>query len=298
MAKKKKNKSLDYITYLFSIGILFILRKLPVRLSRGLCISLGRIAYRLDKKHREMSVNNLKMSFPEKSEKEIIELSLKVFENLGRTLFDYARIPAINRDNYKDYFEFEGTEYLSEALEKKKGILFVTAHLCCWEMLSASNFLYGALHVVAKDIRNSYIDGYVKRLRNRNNVTVIPARDSIRRIMKVLKRGGFVYTLMDQYTKKREAELVDFFGRRAATGYFPALLALRMDITVIPTFIRRNGEDKYKIYYLKPFDIIKTGDRKKDLVDNTQAFTKVIEDEIRKSPEEWFWVHNRWKGGA
>jgi KDO2-lipid IV(A) lauroyltransferase len=254
------------------------------------------MAYRLDKKHRLMAVNNLKMAFPDKSEQQINELSLKVFENLGLTLFDYSRLPVINRDNFKSYFEFEGMEYVDEAIDKKKGILFITAHLCCWEMLSVCSFLYGALHVVAKDIHNSYIDAYVKELRGKNNVSVIPARNSIKEIIKILKNGGFVYTLMDQYTKKHEAELVDFFGRKAATGYFPALLALKLDMTVIPTFIKRTGECKYKVSYMSPFEIIKTKDRKKDTRDNTQVFTKLIEDEIRKNPEDWFWVHNRWKG--
>jgi KDO2-lipid IV(A) lauroyltransferase len=296
MGKNKKGKSSDFITYLLFTGILSILRRLPKKLARSFCVKLGRAAYKLDKKHREITINNLKMAFKEKSDDEILDISRKVFENIGATIFDYALIPAINEDNFQDYFEFEGTEYVKDALDKKKGILFISGHLCCWEMLSCQSFLFGGTSVLAKDLHNRYVDNYVKKIRSKNDVQVIPTRHSVGRVIKILKNGGSVYTLLDQNTRRHEAVFVDFFDRKAATVYFAALLALKLvDISIIPTFVKRDGEFKYKIYYLEPFEIIRTSDRKKDILDNTQALTKIIEDEVRKKPEDWFWVHDRWK---
>jgi KDO2-lipid IV(A) lauroyltransferase len=295
MGKRKKGKRSDFLVYILVMVILFVLRIIPKSLSRAFCIGLGKLAYKLDKKHRELSVNNLKMAFPEKSDDEILDISRKVFENLGATLYDMAIMPKINERNYKKYFEFEGEEHLREALNRGKGILLISGHLCNWEMLSAHCLNSDWTSVLAKDIHNEYFNGYIKRARKNKKTHFLPVRSSVGKVIKILRAGETVTTLIDQHAHAHEAVMVDFFGRKASTGKFMALLSIKLDITILPMFVKRVGKYKYKHYYLEPVKITKTGDRQKDILDNTQTLTKVVEDEIRKRPEDWLWVHNRWK---
>lgn len=296
MAKKKKGKSSDYIVYLLLLSVMLVLRLLPKTLAKWLCIKLGLLVYRIDKKHRALAVDNLKKAFIDKSDNEILDICRKVFENLGRILFDYSRIPLIDSNNYSDFFEYEGVGHLKDAQKNKKGILLLSAHLCCWEMLGAHNFICtDSASVIAKDLHNKRVNGYVKKMRGRFGGNVIATRDSVRQVMKILNGSGTVCALIDQYAHKHEAINVEFFGRSASTHYFAALIAQKLDIAVIPMFLSRVGDFKYRIKYQKPCEITRTGDRKKDLHDNTQIFTKVIEDEIRSRPEDWLWVHKRWR---
>ncbi len=297
MAKKKKSKRSDYIGYLLFKTILFALRSLPLALSRCFCVKLGRLAFKLDKKHREITQKNLALSFPDKTEEEILKMSKEVFYNLGLTLFDYVRMPTFNSANYKEHFEFEGIEHIKAAKKRGKGAILLSAHICCWELLVAHCLEFdGESAGLGKDLHNPYVNKYVKEMRRSYGAEVLETRHSIRRVMKLLKSGGYVLALLDQNTHKHEAELVDFFGRKAATQYFVALLALKLDMSIVPMFMSRVGKDKYKIIYRKPCEFNITGDRKQDIHHITQVLTKVIEDEIRLRPAEWFWVHNRWKG--
>ncbi|MGD0263915.1 MAG: lysophospholipid acyltransferase family protein [Candidatus Methylomirabilota bacterium] len=270
---------------------------LPESAAYALGEGAGRLAFRLDRRHRTITMENLARAFPEEySPTEIVRLACAVFENLGRTAVEAARSDRLLRQRSAETVRFDGLERLLEAQRRGKGVLFITAHFGPWELLPRIHAIhFGRIHVVARPLDNPRIDDLLTTLREWGGNRVIRKRDAIRAILQVLRRGETVGILIDQHISEKEGVVVPFFGRPASTAFAPALIAMRSGAAVLPVVILREGPGRYRVLLADEVPVRRSGDFRADLVENTARFTAAIEVFIRMHPDQWFWVHRRWK---
>lgn len=269
---------------------------IPLAISLRIGRGLGSIGFYLDKKHREIALNNLKASFgDEKTSDEINIVAKRAFENLGMNLIEFCRLPWLKKKDLAGYIDCEGFDNFKRAYDKGKGVIFLTGHFGNWELMAIFYALKGyPADIVVRDMDNPAIDEFVRWVRTKAGNRIISKGRSMRELLKILSKGGVVGILLDQNVTWAEGVFVYFFNRLACTNKGAALMAISSGAPVVPTFIVRDGK-RHSVIIDKEIEVIDTGDRSKDQLENTAAFTKVIEDFVRKYPEQWFWLHQRWK---
>lgn len=276
--------------------ISFLLGHLPLALTAALGKAVGSLAYRFDKSHRKRIIENLTTAFGNTlSPAERAAIARKVFQNLSTTALEFARIPWLKRKDLDGYVKCEGIENLTAALSKKKGVLLFTAHFGNWELMAAYYGLSGfPIDVVARELDSPVAEEFVKWVRTRSGNTVVSKNRAMRRLLKSLSQNGIAGILLDQNVALAEGVFVDYFGVPACTNKGPALLAEASGAAMVPTFIMREGRG-HRLVIGKEVELRYSGDREADALENTARCTRVIEEVVRKHPEQWFWVHRRWK---
>lgn len=270
---------------------------LPQRSAYTLGEMAGRLAFRLDRRHRRVAVENLTRAFPgEYLPDEIQALARAVFENLGRTAVDAARSDRLLLEGNAEAVRIDGLDRLLEARRRGKGVLVIMAHFGPWELLPIIAALrYEPVHVVARPLDNPRLDDLLTSMRERGGNRVIRKREAVQAILQVLRRGETVGVLIDQHISEKEGVIVPFFGRPASTASAPALIAMRSGAAVLPVGIMREHPGRYRVLIGEEVPIRRSGERRADLVENTARFNAAIETMIRRDPGQWFWVHRRWK---
>jgi KDO2-lipid IV(A) lauroyltransferase len=274
-----------------------ILGGMPRSVSRAFAISISRVVYLLHFRLRQVGMRNLAMAFPEKSAAERARILRGVFSSLGRQLAELCQFPKYTKDNVDDVVVYDGLENYERAYARGKGVLFLTAHFGGWELSAFAHSLHGHwLHVVMRPMDNEYLDRMLQHYRTMHGNKVVPKDDFVRGLLAAMKAGETVGILMDTNMTPPQGVFVDFFGIPACTASGLARIALRTDAAVVPGFtIWDESLRKYRLRFDPAVELVRTGDLEADIVANTQKFTKVIEDYVRKYPEQWLWVHRRWK---
>ncbi len=257
----------------------------------------GFLWYRIDARHRAIAKTNIGYAFPSMSMENKSRILQESYKNIIKTFITFPRIADFHAESIKKTFEFQCEEYYEEALKRGKGVFLLTGHLCNWEFAAAAHSIkHGGLVAVAKDIHNPFIDSYIKALRKSALIDVVRPRNAVFRLLRSLKQGKTIAMLLDQNTLRHEAVFVNFFGRPAATQYAMALMALKTGAAVVPGFISPDPvNDRYVIRYEKPIYADGIQDKEKAAEKLTQQFTTILEDQIKRVPGQWFWVHNRFK---
>ena len=283
--------------YAVAWPLLQSLQWLPLPIARGMASGLGRLAHVLTPRWRAVADRNLRLAFPDMTESRRGEIIAGVYRNMGRVLLSVARMPRINRDNIGEWLDYEGYEHYEQAERQGKGVLYLTAHLGNWELSAHAHGLHGhPLHVVVRTLDNPYLDRFVERRRICSGNQVIRKQEFARRSIKAIASREAVGILVDQNTTGEDGVFVDFFGQRASATNGIARLAMRTGAPVIPGFAFWSDErGKHVLRFSPPVPMVDTGDKEADLVENTQRCQKVIEEAIREYPEQWLWVHRRWK---
>jgi KDO2-lipid IV(A) lauroyltransferase len=240
---------------------------------------------------RRVGTKNLAMALPEKSAAEHRRIVDGVFRSIARLLLAVARFPRIDRKNVSDWIRYEGYEHFERALEAGRGVLFATAHLGNWELSAFAHALMSApMQVVVRPLDNPGIDRLVARRRSLSGNRVIEKRDSARAILKALQGNQAVGILIDQNVSLEQGAFVDFFGVPACAGTGFAKLAARSGAPVIPGFaLWSEAEGRYVLRFYPPVEI--TGDADRD----TRRLHSLLETVIREHPDQWLWIHRRWK---
>ncbi len=278
------------ITSLFRIlGV--IPRKWTLRLSG----CLGHIMFLVDKRHRETALDNLNHALGhEMNLHEIRLIAKQVFKNLVQVLFEIGWSLRLDRKDFSKHFRIEGLEHLKAAYEKCRGVLILTAHLGNWELLAVIGAMTGyPSSIVVRPLDFGPLEQFFRKVRTRFGVKLIPKKSSMRAVLRSLKKRHMVGVLMDQNVDWYEGVFVDFFGRPACTNKGLALLALT-GVPVVPLFLVRDTTG-FKAEFCPEVPLVQTGDRTKDVEANSQQYNKVIESFVRRYPDQWFWVHRRWK---
>ena len=279
------------------IEMLFrLLGLIPRKWAFRLCNCLGHLLFLADKKHREIVLNNLTRAFGrEKNRYEIEMLAKQVFKNAFQIVFEIGWSLNLDEKRLMEYFTIEGRSHFKNAYEKGQGVLVLTGHFGNWELLSVIGAMLAyPLSVLYRPLDFKPLDRFFVNLRTRFGGKVIPLKRSMFEILKSLGRGEMVVLLMDQNVDWYEGVFVDFLGHRACTNKGLALLALKTRVPVVPVFmVREKGGFTAKFLPEIPLKI--SGDKTRDVEDNTQQYNQVIESFLRRYPDQWFWLHQRWK---
>ena len=282
---------------LFFILFFIIGRIIPRRLLIFTGKQLGKLAYQLFPSEKKKTIIHLSQAFPEKSAEEISRISREVFINIGMNFAELIWIPRMKRKHMGKIIGFDGIQILEKLKKKNRPVMIISGHIGNWELLAAAASFKGfPSAVIARRQNNSWINNKIIKMRKKWNVdTILRDEDgSSRRILRILKNGGFLATLMDQDTKI-DSVFVDFFGRKAYTPSGPAAISLSSGCEVVMAYIQRETLLKHKVKFKYVTPIVPTGFRDRDIVNRTQQFTSLLEEAIREHPEQWVWMHKRWK---
>jgi KDO2-lipid IV(A) lauroyltransferase len=276
--------------------ILSCFRCIPIRLRTHVFIRLFLAFYHLSPRRRLIAIYNLKRAFPEKSIAEVTLIAKGVYRNMAIVAAEFFDIPWLTKDRIHEVVEVEGFEHCVEALKKGRGLLMFGAHFGNWELQAiAMSLLVHPLVVIYRTLDNRILEHLVMSVRTSTGNMPLVKQKSMRKILRTLKANGIVGLLIDQNWSWQEGVFVDFFGRPACTTDGLALLALHTEAPVIPSFTVRVDSGKYRLIIGEAVELINTDQRESDVLINTQNFTRIIEDMIRKYPDQWLWVHQRWK---
>jgi len=269
---------------------------LPRAMARAMASALTRFLYALLSRLQKTAEINLRIAFPDWSEAQLKSVIRGMLRNVGWMAAEFARFPKYTKQNIDQIIVLDGHENFLEGQRRGKGVLYLTGHFGAWELSSFAHALYGfPLHYMARPIENRRIDALVNGYRCLSGNQPIFKNESARVTLKVLKDAGTIGILADQNTMPSEAVFVDFFGKVASTTTGIARLALHTGAAVVPGYAvwdERLG--KYRLRFEPAVELVRTGDTEQDILENTQNFAKVLEDIIRKYPDQWVWVHGRW----
>ncbi|MFZ0761404.1 MAG: lysophospholipid acyltransferase family protein [Candidatus Sulfotelmatobacter sp.] len=274
-----------------------ILGILPRRLARAIGIGLAWVVYLLHVRLRRVGMRNLAMAFPEKSEAERARILRGEFAGLGRQLAEVCQFPKYTLENVEQVIVYDGLENYECAYGRGKGVLFLTAHFGGWELSAFTHAMHGhRMHVVMRALDNAHLDRLIREYRTMHGNKTVDKDDFVRGLLSAMRAGEVVGMLMDTNMTPPQGVFVDFFGIPACTASGLARIALRTDAAVVPTFTIWDAKlGKYRLRFDPAVELVRSGDLEADIIANTQKFTSIIEEYVRKYPEQWLWVHRRWK---
>jgi len=274
-----------------------VLRVLPRGLARVVGARIGALAFRVLGRLRRVGLRNLEMAFPEKGVAERERLLRVEYRNLGYLLAEFCQMPGYSADRASRFIRYEGLENYLRARDRGKGVLVLTGHLGAWELSSFYHSLMGMpMGMVIRRLDNPLVDAFVNRVRCLHGNRVIHKDDFARGLIASMRAGETVGILMDTNMTPPQGVFVPFFGVQACTASGMARIALKTGAAVVPGFLLwEEGEQKYVLRFGEEVAVTSTGDAEADALANTARFTAVIEGYIRQYPEQWLWMHRRWK---
>jgi len=271
-------------------------RIIPPVVRKPIFIALFRLLYHVSVKNRMIVIQNLVRAYPDRRSSDIIVIAKGVYRHVAVVAAEFFDILSMTRENIQKWLDVTGLEHYEAARRKGRGILFFTAHFGNWEVMAAYfGLAVRPAYIVYRSLDDPFIDQVVGRVRRHTGNQLIPKGGAARRIMRLLRQNEIVGILIDQNVSWREGVFVDFFGRPAATTAAFAALALQSDAAVLPAFIYRRETGRYMFEIGPEFELIRTGDFDGDVFANTQRMTSIVETHVRAHPDQWFWLHQRWK---
>jgi KDO2-lipid IV(A) lauroyltransferase len=288
---------LDLLEFLPVWLLLRLMQALPRAAARPLGIAIGLGFFRLYARLRRVGVRNLELAFPAMSEQERLQILRGVFVSLGRLLAEFPKFPSYTLENVSEVAVYDGLENFEAARQRGKGVVLLSAHFGGWEVGSFVHSLYGhKLQVVVRELDNPYLNRLARRYRTLHGNGSIGKDEFARGLLSVLHRGETVGILMDTNMTPPQGIFVDFFGHAACTAVGMARVAMHTGAAVVPAFtIWDEALQKYRIRFEPALEALCTGNADADALANTAAYTKVIEGFVSRYPDQWLWVHRRWK---
>lgn len=288
---RNKNALASSAEYAVACAVLFALRRLPLPVSQRVAESTARILDLTVPKLRRVARTNLTFAFPDwtgECREAVID---GVFRNIGRLLLALARLPDLNRSNLGEWIRYEGLENYQRAKSQGKGVLIATGHLGNWELSAYAHALMTEpMYVMVRPLDNPRIDRLVEERRTGSGNCLIQKRDAARTVLKALRENGAVGILGDQNTAATEGVFVDFFNKQACANSGFVKLAYHSGAPVIPGFALWDEQTRQYVLRFYP-EIPLSGDVQAD----TQRIHSFLESVIAEYPEQWMWIHRRWK---
>jgi KDO2-lipid IV(A) lauroyltransferase len=287
-------ESLEYAAAWTGLKLLGLL---PRPAARFVGASFAAAAHAVRKPLGRSAMFNLRLAFPDWTDAQRRHVVRGMIRQVGWMAGEFSQFPKYTRERIERIVTVDGFENFDAARRRGKGVLFLTGHMSAWELAPFAQALYGhPLHFLVRPIANTRVDALINGYRCRSGNQPIEKNRSARAILKVLGDGGTVGVLADHNTDIEESVFVDFFGVPASTTSGLARIALRTDAAVVPGFLSWDeGRRKYRLRFEPAVELARTASEEADIVENTQRFTRVIEDFVRAHPDQWLWVHKRWK---
>jgi KDO2-lipid IV(A) lauroyltransferase len=284
------------LQYWLVLAMLKPLGWLPHKLTRGLCAVLATLCYWFWPRLRRVGLFNLRLAFPEWTERQRRRVVFQLFQNFGRMLADFAHFPRWHRGNIESLIIYDGFENYARAQSQGRGLLFLTAHFGNWELGSFAHGVYGyPCHFVVRELDNPLIDRFINHYRCLSGGKAIEKSEFARGVLRAFAEGHAVGILTDQNMAASEGVFVDFFGRPACTTTGPARVARKTGVPIILGLVIWDAKlGKYRLRF-DAVEWMKRDDPEEEILANTANFTRLIEEYARRYPEQWLWVHRRWK---
>lgn len=240
---------------------------------------------------------NLEVAFPDRSREERARILRRLYRHLGRQMAEFCMFPRWKREDLSRIMRTEGLEHYLAAREKGRGVLVLTAHLGAWELSSFGHSLAGyPMKFVIRPLDNEPLNRLVNGYRGQHGNQPIGKGDFARGLLQAMGQGETVGILLDQNTWPPQGVFVPYFGVAACTAVGPAKIALRTGAAVVPGFtVWEETERRYVLRFEPEVELQRSGDEDADVENNTARFTAVVERWVRQYPDQWLWVHRRWK---
>lgn len=289
-------KMKDYFRYILYVIFKIIILNIPKNIAKKLLVTIAKLAYKYNKKHKNIAKVNLNLAFGDlKSNEEKESIIFNSYKSLLFNMYEFVENQSISKEALLKKGKIENEEIILEAIKNNRKIIYITAHYGGWEIaLPYVALKYGKLAVVNRRMNNPYINDMYIEARDRNNITMLEKKVAAKGMLKAFKDKKAVALVIDQNTKNGVE--IEFFGKRTMATDATSRLALKLDAVIIPIFCVMND---FRDYTLKVGEMIdpktlefKTENKIKEL---TQIQADLIEKQIKEKPELWFWQHKRWK---
>ncbi|MGC3977106.1 MAG: lysophospholipid acyltransferase family protein [Paludibacteraceae bacterium] len=295
--KNIRRKTVITLLYPFLLFFLFLFRWLPIKITRKFAAFCGKHFYRLGTKNRETALANIRKVYGSSlTEEEIVNMAKQAFIESMTGFFDYMAYSHVKKA--KHYFrlvEITGEEHLKKAYQKGKGVICLIPHLSSWEFAAITPPMLGYETSAASKAMKSYLlENLMIKFRRRRGMKNITREGSYKALVDVLKKGECLILMTDQDTKVKGA-FVDFLGFPAYTPLGASRLLADTDAVLIPMTMTRKKDGNYRFVIYPEISTIKTNDKESDLIENTRRQNEVYTEIIRTYPEQWVWMHRRWK---
>ncbi|MCX5830890.1 MAG: lysophospholipid acyltransferase family protein [Deltaproteobacteria bacterium] len=287
----------DSVNLAFPARLLFLfLRVIPTGLRRYLFCRLALAYYQIDLRRRLITLHNLSNAFPDKSMDEVQRLAKGAYRNIAIVAAEFADLPFWTKENISNIMDVDGLDHCEAALRKNRGLLLFGAHFGNWELgVIATSLLLKPLVLIYRPLDNSVLENLVTWIRQSTGNRSVAKNSAMWPMVRVLRQNGIVGLLIDQNVSHYEGVFVNYFGFPTCTTNGLAHLALLTGAPVVPTFMVRKNDNHYHFVFGPEVEIIRTDDRENDIVENTATFTAIIEEMVRQYPDQWLWLHERWK---
>jgi Kdo2-lipid IVA lauroyltransferase/acyltransferase len=292
-----KQKFKHHLIYYAARALLFILGLLPSGLVRALGRWFGALVFALAGRERGKTLNSIRTAFPKNfSDEQAQNLARAVWVRLGQNLFEAVRwLKWPSARIAAQVVRSRGWEQAEKALTRNKGVLIVTAHLGNWELLASYLSSRHPVSAVAQNLYDPRFDELMTDFReNHLGVSMIKRGMALRGILDALKRNRLVIALCDQDTGK-DGVFVPFFGKPAWTQSGIARIAQKTGAAILPAFVIRGADGQFEFHMEREIPLPQTGDKEKDVVETVRRYTEAIESYVKAYPDQWMWMHERWK---
>ena len=274
-----------------------LLRWSPRPVARAIAMGFGSLVLTLHGRLRRTGLRNLELAFPNISLEERERILRALFRSMGRLLAEVPKFPTWTRRNAERLAQYDGLENYLAAADRGRGVFLLTGHIGGWEVGSFFHSLMGhTMHIVVRDLDNPYLDRYIRRLRCLHGNETHDKDTFARGLLAAMKKGETVGVLMDTNMTPPQGVFVNFFGIPACTASGVARVAQHTGAAVVPAYTVWDEKlRRYRVCFEPALPTVNTGDAEADAVTNTQTYTTALENIIRRYPEQWLWVHRRWK---
>ena len=296
---REKHPFVARCEYIFFLGLFFLLRAVPFRAAFRLGEFGGWLLYVCDRPHRRVGLLNLTIAFPDKTQAERRVILRESLLNLGRLVAEFCHLHTLTQETISERVSFADFVQWQELVTaaKETGALILTGHFGNWELFAYAHAHYGfPVHIIHRRLRNPLIDDVIVAERERCGNKVIHKTTAGLEVLRAIRKKALVVAAIDQNASGRMGVFVPFFSRLASTSSGLAGLALASGVPVIPAFlVRERGTWRHRIIVFPPVEPVRSGNQEADLRATTEKFSTVFQRMVEQYPEQWLWIHKRWK---
>jgi len=287
----------EWLEYIAAWTVLRGVGLLPRGAARAVGAAVAGLFYRVNPRLERAALFNLNIAFPTMPEDNRRAIARRLMRHIGWMGGEFSQFPRDTPESIRRIITIDGMENYHAAKARGKGLIYLTGHMGAWELAPFAQALNGyPLHFLVRPVQNPRVNALVDRYRCLGGNQTISKNESVREMLRILRENGDVGVLMDVNSSIEEGVFVPFFGVLACTSSGVARIALRTDCAVMPGYVYWNeGEKRYHLQLDPAIELLRTGDAEADVVANTARFVQVFEQYARKYPDQWLWVHKRWK---